>query len=407
MVVVLYFLVFLSLFLKIRKENTIRRWIFGLYTFSAFCSIVYPLVLPVNYEQSIIAYIYYIICTLIILYPAWHFGNLNCLDFIFPEKFIKWTSYLLIIFGLIALSNVLPEIFTLRTYINNMSEIRSAYYNGDPLAETSTSFIFVLANWVAYIQFFSPVFAFLNYLKGKRIIALLLCIVSFLPAFNGLIIGEREASVVVLSNFIFAYIFFSPMLSDKVALKIRKIGIWLTIPCVLFIIGMSLSRFGNSDGGALGGLLVYAGEQPYNFSYFFSQINISQQYLGGKLSFSYLFPENQHLEGPINQHINAEEFLNVFAGIPGSFLLDFAYTAIFVILLISLFFTLVFGSRRNRKTNKMGFGVFMSFLIYYQIVFMGIFYFDFTSKYVVSMCLLLFVAYFFIVHVMNLKKSMI
>ena len=407
MLVIFYFFIILIFFLKIRKENSIRRWVFGLYTFSAFWSVLYPLVLPVNYQQDVIAYVYYTICTLIILYPIWRFGKVSCLDFTYPEKFIIYSSYVLIVFGILGLINVLPQIFSLRTYINNVSDVRTAYYRGDALAETSTSFVFVLANWVSYIQFFSPIFAWLNFFKGKKIVAVLLCFVSFLPAFNGLIIGEREASVVVLSNFIFSFIFFRPILSDKFISAVKKIGLLLTSPFVVFIIAMTFSRFDDSDGGILGGLLVYIGEQPYNFSYFFSHINIEQQHLGGRLSFSYMFPESQRLEGQINDYINAGEYLNVFAAIPGSILLDFAYSAIIVILLISLFFLSVFSSKRNRKTNKYNFSVFMALLIYYQIVFMGIFYFDFTSKYVVFMCILMFIAYFIVTNVMNYRKSII
>lgn len=146
MLVVVYFMIILFFFLKIRKENTIRRWVFGLYTSSAFCSVVYPLVLPFKYQQEIMDYIYYTVCILIILYPIWCFGKVSCLDFTFPERFIRCSSYVLIIFGIIALINVLPQLFTLRTYLNNLSEVRAAYYQGDPLADTSTSFIFVLAN---------------------------------------------------------------------------------------------------------------------------------------------------------------------------------------------------------------------------------------------------------------------
>lgn len=407
MLAVLYFIVILSFFLKIRKENTIRRWAFGLYAFSAFCSVVYPFFLPVDYEQDWIAYIYYTLCILILLYPIWCFGKVNCTNFTFPKRFINWTSYILIIFGIIALINILPQVFTLRTYINNMSEIRSAYYHGDPLAETSTSLIFVLANWVTYIQFFSPVFAFLNYIKGKKFIALLLCIVSLVPAIDKLIIGEREASVVVLSNFIFAYIFFKPLLSDEIEVKVKKIGMWLTFPFVLFIVAMTFSRFGESDGGTIGGLLAYTGQQPYNFSYFFSHINIEQQYLGGKLSFSYLFPEKERLEGQINEHISAGEYLNVFAGIPGSMLLDFAYVAIIVIFFIAMFFLFIFSSKRSQKAGRYDFSIFMAFLIYYQIIFMGIFYFDFTSKYVIYMCTILCIVHYIITHVFRLRKSMI
>lgn len=356
---IIYFIVIFYFFLRIKKENSIRRWVFGLYSFSAFCSILYPLFLTVNYEQNGIAYIYYIFCTLILLYPIWYFGKVNCKDFTFPEQYITWISNMLIVFGIVNLANTLPQLFTLRTFINNLSDVRSAYYHGDILTEASSlSMIEVLANWIMYVQFLSPFFAFLSYLKKQKVRALLLIAVSLCPAVNGLLIGEREASVVVLSNYIAGYILFRPLLSDVFANKVKKIGICTALPLVVFVVAMTISRFGKTDGGVIGGLLVYIGEQPFNFSYFFSGINIERQYLGGKLSFGYLFPKEVQLEGQINEYIYADEYLNVFAGIPGSLLLDFAYAAILVSLLLSLFFLSVFRCRRNKCTGKYDFSIF-------------------------------------------------
>ncbi len=406
MLVTLYFIIMLILFWKIRKENTIRRWVLGLYCFSALCSVLYPWFIPIGYEQNGVAYVYYIICTLILLYPIWYFGKVNCTDFEFPEFFIKWLSRILIFFGFISLINILPQVFTLRTFLNNISEVRLAYYQGEELTSTNTSLMNVLANWVMYIQFLAPGFVFLNYINGHKIRTLLLCIVSLTPALSKLTIGEREASVVVVANFIFAYIFFRPILSDTFAQKIKRVGIFLTIPLLLFVVAMTISRFGEAEGGIWGGLLVYIGEQPFNFSYMFSNINIEQQCLGGKLSFGYLFPESEQLVGQINDFISAGEYLNVFAGIPGTLLLDFSYTAIFVILLIVLFFVIIFRRQRNKKVEKYDFSTYMLLLIYYQIIFMGIFYFDFNSKYVVYMCALLFIAYFITSKILKKKKAM-
>jgi len=405
MEVILYFVIMLSLFWRYRKENTIRRWVLGLYSFSALCSVFYPYFRPVLYEQDSVAYVYYTISNLILLAPVLRFGNVNYSDFEFPEKFIRWTGYILIVFGMISIVNILPQVFTLRTFLNNISDVRSAYYNGEELFEVNASPLNILANWVMYIQFFSPTFAFINFIKGKRVTAFLLCFTSLAPALNKLLIGEREACVVVLSNFVFAYIFFRPLLSDRFAKIIKKIGLLLMAPLVLFVVAMTLSRFGESDGGVVGGILAYVGEQPYNFSYFFSSINIEQQYLGGKLSFGYLFPQNQRLEGQINEYISAGEYLNVFAGIPGTLLLDFSYAALIIIMLMSLLFYVPFHIIHKRRAKKYDFAVYMLFLIYYQIIFMGLFYFDFTSKYVVYMCLILFVSYFIIKRFFKMKTD--
>ncbi len=407
MLVVLYFLVIFYFFWRVRKENTIRRLIFGVYSFSAFCSVLYYIFIPLRYEQNVLAYIYYIICTIILLFPIWNLGGISCKDFTFPRKFIQWLSYILIIFGIISLANIIPNLFTIQTYLNNLSELRSAYYHGDDIFESNSSLLFIMANWVRYIQFFSPCLAFINYIKGNKLISVLLTIVSLVPALSNLLIGEREACIVVLSNFIFAYIFFKPILSRKIAEKIKKIGILISLPLVAFVIAMTMSRFGDSDGGVGRSILVYVGEQPFNFSYIFSYINIDQQNLGGRLSFGYLFPEEEQLVEQINYYINAGEYLNTFSGIPGFMLLDFSYGAILVIGLISFFFTMVFSHKRNLKTGKYNFSIFMAYLIYYQIIFMGVFYFDFKSKYVVYMCILLFVGNFITQRIPNFNKSII
>lgn len=391
MIVFVYFFILLYIFNRINKEKTIRRWVYGLYCFSSFCSVLYYLFIPIKYEQSIIAHIYYILCTLLLLYPIWYIGNKDCNDFELPERFIKASSYLLIFFGFISLYYTIPQLFTLKTYLNNLSEIRSAYYHQDNIFETSNSFISILANWVSYIQFLSPFYCILNIVKRNYKIAVLLFIVSFVPALNNMLIGEREASVVVLSNFVFSYIFFFRDFTPKIIKRIKIIGALFLSILVIFIIYMTYSRFNESGIGK--SLLVYIGEQPFNFSYFFSNINIQEQYLGGRYTFGYLFPESQRLDGQLNEFINANEYLNVFAGIPGSFLLDFSYAAIFIILLFSRFFCSFFKEKNRKKNGKYGFSICLAYIIYYQIIFMGLFYFDFNRKYTIIMCILVFLAY--------------
>lgn len=169
--------------------------------------------------------------------------------------------------------------------------------------------------------------------------------------------------------------------------KIRIFGIILVSPFILFIVAMTFARFENADGGVLSSLIVYIGDQPYNYSYQFSSINIADQCLHGKLCFPYFFAQKEQLTGPLNDYINSPMYLNVFAGLPGSFLLDFGYYSIFVLVLFSMCF--FFLTRYKRKqTQKLGFNHLFIFLIYYQIVFMGLFYFRYSSKYFVIMCLL-------------------
>lgn len=222
--------------------------------------------------------------------------------------------------------------------------------------------------------------------RKKR--ALLLFIVSLVPAVENLIIGEREACVIVLGNFVFSYIFYRDIIPKSYLKKIRIFGIILVSPFILFIVAMTLARFEDADGGVLSSLIVYIGDQPYNYSYQFTSINIADQCLHGKLCFPYLFTQQEQLTGPLNDYIKSPMYLNVFAGMPGSFLLDFGYYSIFVLALFSSSFFLFLNRDNKKQTQKLGFNHLFVFLIYYQIVFMGLFYFRYSSKYFVIMCLL-------------------
>ena len=384
--IIIYFLFILFLFYRYRKEHTIRRWILFLYLFSASFSVLKLFVEPLHYSIDGRAILYYLMTLFIVLFPIIRNGYIDNKYYSFNKNFLDKLSVFLIIFGIISLSYYLPKVFSLRTMLNNMSEVRLAYYNGE-VDYVPSSILEILCNWVSYIQFISPFLCFYYLLQNEKKRALLLFVVSLLPAVENLIIGEREACVIVLGNFVFSYIFYKDVIPKSYMEKIRIFGIILVSPFILFIVAMTFARFENTDGGVLSSLIVYIGDQPYNYSYQFSSINIADQCLHGKLCFPYFFAQNEQLTGPLNDYINSPMYLNVFAGLPGFFLLDFGYYSIFVLALFSMCF--FFLTRYKRKqTQKLGFNHLFIFLIYYQIVFMGLFYFRYSSKYFVIMCLL-------------------
>lgn len=384
--IIIYFLFILFLFYRYRKEHTIRRWILFLYLFSASFSVLKLFVEPLHYSIDGRAILYYLMTLFIVLFPIIRNGYIDNKYYSFNKSFLDKLSVFLIIFGIISLSYYLPKVFSLRTMLNNMSDVRLAYYNGE-VDYVPSSILEILSNWVSYIQFISPFLCFYYLLQNEKKRALLLFFVSLVPAVENLIIGEREACVIVLGNFVFSYIFYKDVIPKSYMEKIRIFGIILVSPFILFIVAMTFARFANADGGVLSSLIVYIGDQPYNYSYQFSSINIADQCLHGKLCFPYFFAQKEQLTGPLNDYINSPMYLNVFAGLPGSFLLDFGYYSIFVLVLFSMCF--FFLTRYKRKqTQKLGFNHLFIFLIYYQIVFMGLFYFRYSSKYFVIMCLL-------------------
>lgn len=401
--IIIYFFIILIYFWPFRKENSIRRFILGLYLLSATVSVIKAFVNPGNYPINPIAMLYYIICTLILLFPFRQLGYLNCNNFSLPPKFLSALSYCLIIFGAISWIYTVPKIFTIQTLVNNMSEVRNAYYKGDLIFEGAASIWELLANWVTYIQYLSPFLCIYYFIKENtewnKIKAILLAIAALTPALNKIIIGEREATIIVFSNFLFAFIFWYPRFTKSQKRTLKLSSLFLVIPFALYVVLMTISRFGEENG--IGdSLMVYVGEQPFNYSYFFTDINISEQTLGGKLNFSYLFPEDEWLTEPLNYYISSKEFLNVFAAIPGAFIFDFGYYSIFIILLLSLCFYMTI-KRRNKRCN---FNNFLSYIIYFQIIFMGMFYYDFTTKYAIYMSLIVYISYFLWNHINQSNK---
>ncbi len=387
--ILVYFLIILLIFFPYRRENTIRRFILGIYLLSAFVTVIKSIVAPEDFPINPIAILYYTICTIILLFPFIKYGNIDCRKCSFSKQFIDVLSYILIIFGIISWIYTLPRIFTLQTLVNNLSDVRNAYYRGEQLIETSTSTIEILANWVSHIQYISPFLAFYYHIKKNIIKTCLLSICAITPALNNILIGEREAIIVLFSNFIFAYIFWIPYLNKSQIIFLKKIALFLSLPFIIFIITMTFSRFSEYENGVGNSLLVYIGEQPYNFSYFYTYLNIDEQSMDGKLNFGIFFPEEEQAKEPINTYISSSKYLNVFAAIPGSFLLDFAYYAVIICVILATIFVVLIKNKKGRYD----FGNVLMYLIYFQIIFMGVFYFDFTRKYSIIMSIIIYLCW--------------
>ena len=67
-------------------------------------------------------------------------------------------------------------------------------------------------------------------------------------------------------NIIIAYLALKPMLSQQVKRWVRVILISLAVLITIPFIALSVSRFGEEEGGLLGGLIYYTGEAPYYFN---------------------------------------------------------------------------------------------------------------------------------------------
>lgn len=118
---------------------------------------------------------------------------------------------------------------------------------------------------------FSPLAFFLFFyyltLEKRRLWAILgfgVCIL--IKSFHSLSNGQRTEVTMSVFNIIIAYLALKPMLSQQVKRWVRVILISLAILITIPFIALSVSRFGEEEGGLLGGLIYYTGEAPYYFN---------------------------------------------------------------------------------------------------------------------------------------------
>lgn len=390
--VVILFLLFLFLFLRYKNKSGNTKVLLGFYLISSFFSLVNYIYQIVPYEHmNNFAILYYIICLYMLLYPFLKNGQFVYKDYDFSPKLLNIISWILIVTSIIAMAYNLTSLIPKVNKLDEFFELRANYYNDlrlGPKNQTQQQpLLQTLANLPLYVSYLTPICCFYNILKGNNKLGILLLISSFSNPIRLMLVGEREASLVVIANFIFAYYFFC---NDFTREMRKKVKLLVSIPFIFlgaFIILMTILRF--SDG-LVESLIVYIGYQPYNFIDFFD--HLSSQTLDGRLNFGYLFPKEMRLVENLNYYVNSPKSLNVFAGIVGSLFLDFGYYTIFVCLLFSILFSTIFKRILSRNEKKLPFLHFFLQIFLYQVLFMGIFYNDYNSIYHIGVFLFTFIA---------------
>lgn len=143
-------------------------------------------------------------------------------------------------------------------------------------------------------------------------------------------------------NIIVAYLALRPMLPARIQRGIRISLIILAISIAVPFLMLSISRFGERDGGLLGGLVYYIGEAPYYFNQFALDsdairhgdrtCNVFKQLLG--------MPVPEGIFGVRTAYPDVAMDDSIFSTFVGDFVLDFGgTTTAIVFILFSIIFT--------------------------------------------------------------------
>lgn len=140
------------------------------------------------------------------------------------------------------------------------SQIVDSSYDGS--VNNLTAIIFNIFSPLAFILFFYYMTLGRKYLWAIIGFGLCVLIKSFLSLSN----GQRTEVTMSVVNIFVAYVALKPILSDRIKRYVRIVLAILAISITIPFIALTVSRFGEKEGGATGGLVYYAGEAPYYFN---------------------------------------------------------------------------------------------------------------------------------------------
>ena len=164
-----------------------------------------------------------------------------------------------------------PDIATLRVlWAKEGDDLGFSRYSGATRIIARLVYIFASAGMFLQVLYFYSI-AFLN--KSSKFNSIILfCSTS--PILIGMLSLDRSKMVYWIMSFIAVYVFFSKVLEVKKKKKIRRVLIYFSFIFSIYIMTITVARYGDYDSGATDSLIIYAGQSFNNFCLFYDQLNI-------------------------------------------------------------------------------------------------------------------------------------
>lgn len=272
------------------------------------------------------------------------------------------------IFAILHYARTVIEIFS----YGNLGDARELLYSGEEFVEAS------IFNTIASVSSSMYVFVLLLFfvytaIGGHKRRRILLLIASMSEPVHIMGYVGRDGVVFWIFTFVFLFLFFAPYLEFSSIRAVRKIFIYgagiLLIPFLM----ISISRFGNTDGGTGDSIISYMGQSFVNGPLFFG-INENQiPYSDGRA-----FPIFSRFIGytpPIGERVLYE--INEWQSWGfGTFLVALYRNLHFVGLIITCFiYNVLFIMIMKNKDRQINMHDLFIYLLYFQVIGEGVFYF--------------------------------
>lgn len=163
--------------------------------------------------------------------------------------------------------------------------------------------------------------------------------VSISPVLRGILSADRTEIIHYGLMFLFSLVFFQRFITKGM----KKFLLLTTIPTIaigiVYIIAVSTSRFENTEEGASGSMLEYAGQSYVNFCYFYDYHDRELYYVEREFPMiSYFIFKDQYTDTKEERSAKEGFFIGVFASHVGSWFLD---TGVLGSLLICIIFAII------------------------------------------------------------------
>lgn len=381
----LYFVFFLFWFLLNYRKHGFNpsSFLIGVYTFCSAIALFLLYYFQLFQEERIntIAILYHIICLYLFLSPIIYFGNISIENIPFPPfRLLRYLIWLIITLSFISIIISLGKLKTVFAY----QELREArvLHNAGMLHEKDSnifSYFGALGHHLSIFALFFFFYIFTNFPK-KKYLQILLFLSSFAIVISNFAIAGRDGVIRWLFFFLFFFSFFRMKISRKRKKKIITLAMLGGIPIIAVFFAISESRWNGRADNLLTPIAAYTGQSFLYFSYNFPAFIDGST--GGRSSFPILFPNHEKATmNNLNDYIYADYNLNTFTTFVGSFYLDMG---LLTTLLIALIFYLTANFYFRFYKPKVSFVKLIVFIIFYQVMLLGVFYFMFYSETVVK-----------------------
>ena len=350
-----YLFFFLLLFIVNRRyKSPVLNFVLLFYTMASICAIITHYWLNPRAYSTPLSIIFHIFCLYAFIMPILAYGkNERKRSFILMDdkrfKLLSWSLIVLQIYSIIFFSG------TVYSFIRNgdFYAIRSnLLVNAD--INAGRSLFRTVAGVASYYYCFNILLFFYSiaFRSDKKWFLILLFGSSLSRVFHSMTYVGRDGILFWILACAFSFFTFKPYLDKNRINFIKRISVSFGAIAVLFIMLISLSRFGASDKGTLLSLIDYYGQPLNNFGRLFDKVN---DYNGTRSIFPLLYGQRGATGGEAMD--NAEIFYSRYGFYSNAFFtfVGNMYRAwgTYVTVVISFFYMVFMSMRMNRVKTSM------------------------------------------------------